>query len=127
MKSVKPGRGPSFMSGIMSLFVGCFGVVWTIAAYGMGGGLFALFGVIFVATAVVMAVFHFKNATGKNRYSSFDVVDGREEPDPWDERYGEEKRQPENRAYNENAFCPYCGTPVEEDFEFCRKCGRKLP
>ena len=115
------------MSGIMSLFVGCFGVVWTIAAYAMGGGFFALFGVIFVATAVVMAIFHFKNATGKNRYSSFDVVDGREEPDPWNVRYGEEERQLENRSYTENAFCPYCGAPAEEDFEFCRKCGRKLP
>ena len=127
MKSVKPGRGPSFMGGVMSLFVGCFGVVWTIAAYAMGGGLFALFGVIFVATAVVMAVFHFKNATGKSRYSSFDIVDGHEEIDPWNARFGEEERQLENRSYTENAFCPYCGTPVEADFEFCRKCGRKLP
>ena len=24
-------------------------------------------------------------------------------------------------------FCPYCGTKVETDYEFCNNCGKKLP
>ena len=66
MKHIKPGRGPSMMGGVMSIAIGVFGVIWTIAAAGMGGGLFALFGVVFVIVAIVQAVFHFKNATSKN-------------------------------------------------------------
>ncbi len=38
MKSVKPGRGQSFMNGIMNLLVGVFGIVWTCIAIKMGGG-----------------------------------------------------------------------------------------
>ena len=49
MKSIKPGRGPSFMGGIMSVFAGLFGVVWTVIAVGMGGGLFSLIVMILVS------------------------------------------------------------------------------
>lgn len=129
MKSVKPGRGPSFMSGISSILVALFGVVWTIIAASNGGGLFALFGVIFIAIAVVQAVYNFKNATGKNRYSEFDITDENEETDPFNERFGSSDR---TNGYNfssetESKFCPYCGTRVEADFEFCHKCGKRLP
>ena len=82
MKSIKPGRGPSFMGGVMSILVGLFGVVWTVVAASAGGGFFALFGIIFIAVAVVQAIYNFKNATGKNRYSAFDITDSSEEPDP---------------------------------------------
>ena len=125
MKSIKPGRGPSFMSGISSILVALFGVVWTIIAASMGGGLFALFGLIFIAYAVVQAVYNFKNATGKNRYSAYDITDEHEEPDPLNEIFGgqtvKEKTDVENR------FCPYCGAPLAQDFEYCNKCGKKLP
>lgn len=129
MKSVKPGRGPSLMSGISSILVALFGVVWTIIAASNGGGLFALFGVIFIAIAVVQAVYNFKNATGKNRYSEFDITDADEETDPFNERFGYSERT--NRcnfsSETESKFCPYCGTRVEADFEFCHKCGKRLP
>ena len=92
MKSIKPGRGPSFMGGISSILVALFGVVWTIIAASMGGGLFALFGLIFIAYAVVQAVYNFKNATGKNRYSEFDITDVNEETDPFNERFGSSDR-----------------------------------
>ena len=129
MRSIKPGRGPSMMGGVMSIAIGIFGVIWTVTALSIGGGPFALFGVVFVLVAIVQAVYHFKNATGKNRYSAFDVTDGNEEPDPLNQRYG----APGARAGQaeagaaDSAFCPYCGTPVAGDFEFCNKCGRKLP
>ena len=35
MKSVKPGRGPSFKSGIASIFAIVVGIVWTLAALQM--------------------------------------------------------------------------------------------
>ncbi|MBE6648332.1 MAG: zinc-ribbon domain-containing protein [Ruminococcaceae bacterium] len=120
MKSIKPGRGPSFMSGIMCIFVGLFGVVWTVVSASAGGGVFALFGIVFIAVAVIQAIYNFKNATGKNRYSAYDITDENEEPDPLNHRFGD-------KHDDENKFCPYCGNSVEDDFEFCNKCGKKLP
>lgn len=132
MRSIKPGRGPSMMSGVMGIFVAVFGVIWTVVALNMGGGIFALFGVVFIIMAVVMTVYNFKNATGENRYSTFDITDDGEEIDPLNERFG---RKRENGGAGNttadksggSAFCPYCGAKVEGDFEFCNKCGKKLP
>lgn len=134
MKSIKPGRGPSMMGGIASVGMGLFGLLWIFFVLRMGGGFFALFGLVFVLIAVAQAVYNFKNATGKNRYSAFDITDSREEPDPLNLRFG----QPEAPAGDaggpaespedvQAAFCPFCGTPVEENHVFCLRCGRKLP
>ena len=86
MKSIKPGRGPSMMGGLGSIFAGVFGVIWTMAAVQMGAGIFALFGVVFIVFAVLQAVYQFKNATGENRYSEFDITEDGEEPDPLEKR-----------------------------------------
>ena len=118
------------MSGIVGIGVALFGVLWTILAASSGGGLFALFGVIFVIIAVVQVGYNFKNATGKNRYSSFDITDEYEEPDPFNERFGSKAFPSDDRyGYSENAqnYCPYCGARVKQDFEFCQSCGKKLP
>ncbi len=125
MKSIKPGRGPSFMGGIMSIIVGIFGILWTVFAASFGGGFIALFGVVFVIIAVVNAVYNLKNATSENRYSAFDITDDSEEPDPLNQRFGE-KRDTQPDSQN-SAFCPYCGTKAEGDYEYCNKCGKKLP
>lgn len=129
MKSIKPGRGPSMMSGVSSILAGVFGVAWTIGAVSMGaGGLFAVFGLVFVAMAVVSAIYNFKNATSKNRYSTFDITDENEEPDPWNERFGEQKNfSSQNISSNDNQYCPYCGAKTDGDFLYCNKCGKKLP
>lgn len=132
MKSIKPGRGPSMMGGMGSVIMVVFGVFWTILAAGMTAGtglfgvIFPLFGVCFVALGVVNAVYSFKNATGENRYSSFDIVDDSEESDPLNERFGA-KREQTPAARPKDGFCPYCGTPVEGEYVYCRKCGRELP
>ncbi len=117
------------MSGVMSILAGIFGVVWTIAAASMGGGIFALFGIIFIVAAISSAVYNLKNATSENRYSSFDIVDSEIEPDPFNERFGSSADicETDNNDGSTSAFCPYCGTPAGEDFEFCKSCGKKLP
>ena len=115
MKSIKTGRGPSMMGGIVSIATAIFGLIWTIIAAGIAGPLFAMFGVVFIVIAIVSAVYNFKNAFGKNRYSEFDIVDGDEEVDPLNERFGKK------------AYCPYCGATVGNSFTYCHKCGKKMP
>ncbi len=130
MKSVKPGRGPSMMGGVAGIFMVLFGIIWTVLASQMGaGGLFALFGVIWTCFAAATTIYNFKNATGKNRYSSFDITDEDEEPDPFNERFrdGQEPRENLKAAPGPSRFCPYCGAPAGEEFEFCNRCGKKLP
>lgn len=132
MKSIKPGRGPSMMGGIVGLFMIAFGIFWTVLA-AQAGGFFALFGVFWTGIAVVTTIYNFKNATGKNRYSEYDITDAQEEPDPFNERYGfsrEDYEMPEQTGHSEEGahkYCPYCGNPVGEDFTFCNSCGKKLP
>lgn len=126
MKSVKPGRGPSMMSGVVGIAVAVFGVMWTVGAASMGGGMFALFGVVFVVIAVVNVVYSFRNAFGENRYSEYDITDGNEEPDPLNERFG--SPAPENDGDGtESVFCPWCGAKAAEGYQYCNKCGKKLP
>ena len=109
MKSIKPGHSPSMVGGFMSILVGLFGVVWTIVAASMGGGVSALFGIIFIAVAVVQVIY-FKNATGKNRYSAFDITDSSEKTDPLNERFGNLQTNAQKKNDADNKFCPYCGT-----------------
>ncbi len=128
MKSVKPGRGPSMMSAIIGIAVALFGVFWTVLAVSGGAWFMAPFGIIFVVIAIVQVVYNFKNATGKNRYSEFDITDSDEEPDPFNERFGNNYKAEEKfDGVSENKFCPYCGTKLGNDFEFCNNCGKKLP
>lgn len=132
MKSIKPGRGPSAMGAMGSVVAIIFGIFWTIMAASMGAPVFfPIFGVIFILLGVVQAVYHFKNATGKERFSEFDIVDSREEPDPLERRFGQEREPweepPQREDSSEAAYCPYCGAKAEPGFVYCAKCGRKLP
>ena len=129
MKSIKPGRGPSAMGGIGSVFGVLFGIVWTLAAAQMGAPVFfVLFGVLFILAGIAQAVYQFRNASGRNRYSEFDIVDSDEEPDPLDRRMHHSPEAPDaSRSGTSSRFCPYCGAKVENDFEFCNQCGKKLP
>lgn len=132
MKSIKPGRGPSAMGSMGSVFAGIFGIVWIGAAASMGAPpFFILFGVIFVIMAIVQAIYHFKNATGRNRMSVFDITE--HEPDPLDryvrqaEGTSTENRDSLTREDSAVQYCPYCGNKVsDESHRFCAKCGREL-
>ena len=131
MKSIKPGRGPSKMNAWMSVAVGLFGVIWTVAALRMGAPSFmALFGLVFIAIAVGQAVYHFRNAEQPERYSLLDIVDSSEEPDPLNRALSAAAAPPEEteeRAESGAAgFCPYCGAPTGADHVFCKRCGKRL-
>ena len=147
MKSIKPGRGPSMMGGFGALASVAFGVIWTLAAINMGAPVFfPLFGLVFIALGVGQAIYNFRNAKGKNRYSAFDIVDSDEEDDPLNRRYGARHEDAADSSApsdgspchcacvncgalltHDQHFCPYCGAPAEEGFAFCRRCGKKLP
>lgn len=134
MKSIKPGRGPSAMGVMGSIIAVVFGIFWTITAASMGApAFFPVFGILFITMGIVQGFYHYKNATGKNRFSTFDITDESEERDPLEDLVrGKENNHPvpstaemeEEEGYQ---FCPYCGTKAEKDFQFCSKCGKKLP
>jgi len=155
MKSVKPGRGPSGMSFIGSLVTVVFGIIWTVIAFGISSAapfgfvkIFPLFGIVFVVFGIISAMYNYKNATGKDRYSIFDITDSKEEGDPakwirhddsvhqfyggndkkWERVEGNDIRKDEVHTDEIEGYfyCPYCGTPLESDFSFCPKCGRDV-
>ncbi len=114
------------MGGVVGIFMIGFGILWTVMAAQVSG-IFAIFGVLWTGIAVVNTVYNFKNATGKNRYSAYDITEGSEEPDPLNEHFGDPLAAAEKKDNVDNKFCPYCGTPVAGDFEYCNNCGKKLP
>ena len=134
MKSIKPGRGPSGMSFAGSVVAIIFGVFWTIIAFSITAGspfpvigmIFPLFGVLFIILGVFQAIYNYRNATGKDRYSVFDITDSNEEGDPSDEWIKNRvKKSTQQEQHNNNVkFCPYCGIKLESDYIFCPKCGK---
>lgn len=128
MKSIKPGRGPSALGVWGAVITVVFGIFWTCMTISMGApGIFPVFGVLFVITGVIIGIYHYKNATGKNRYSVFDITENGEEPDPLQQRFGEMPVSGDVSPEGDTAYCPYCGTPADAAYEFCRKCGKRLP
>ncbi len=148
MRSIKPGRGPSAMGAFGSIVAAVFGVIWTIFAASMGApGIFPLFGVIFIISALVGAVYNYKNAAGSNRMSVYDITDDNEEPDPLQERFHRKSGKagssvvntinstinsaggiPESSQTDRDAvnFCPFCRCELKDNFKFCPKCGSDI-
>lgn len=155
-KSLKPGRGPSFMGGVGSVISIIFGIIWTAMAVQISAGapggigsIFPLFGILFIVAGIVNAIYHFRNATSPERYSLMDITYSESEPDPLNEKYGRRSlldgdASSESESASDlvragaggertperpkgNRFCPYCGQAVAEDYRFCPSCGRDLP
>lgn len=139
MKSIKPGRGPSGLSFIGSIVAIIFGIFWTIMAFsitanspfGIVGTIFPLFGVLFIIIGIVQAIYNYKNATGKNRYSIVDITDSGEEGDPsdrWikDKLEDEGKGEPQKFVQGGINYCPYCGVKLEKEYMYCPKCGKPI-
>lgn len=136
MKSIKPGRGPSALSAAGSGGAVIFGVFWTIFAFIITKDapfpfisvIFPLFGVIFIGFGIINAIYHFKNATGKNRMSLLDITNETEEPDPLNQYFGKNRNKTPEKGVRkfEGDYCPYCGNQVQKDFDFCPKCGKDI-
>ena len=112
------------MGAFMGIVAALFGVFWLAIAVSMGAFIMIPFGILFIVVAIAGAVYNYKNATGENRYSSFDIVDSSEEEDPLNARFGA-KRESEGEQGGKR-FCPYCGEKVNEAHNFCGNCGSKL-
>lgn len=125
MKSIKPGRAPSLLSGVIGIIMVLFGIFWTVMASNFGG-IMMVFGILWTLVALVITIFNIKNGTAKKRYSMYDITDDKEEADPLNERFKEKKDDVKDDG-DDNKYCPYCGAKVEETYEYCNKCGKKLP
>ena len=125
MKSIKPGRAPSLLSGVIGIIMVLFGIFWTVMASNFGG-IMMVFGVLWTLIALVITIFNIKNGTAKKRCSMYDITDDKEEADPLNERFKEKKDDVKDDG-NDSKYCPYCGAKVEETYEYCNKCGKKLP
>ncbi len=116
------------MNGIGSIVAVVFGIFWTIMTLIMGAPFFfPIFGVIFIIVGIIQAIYNFKNATSKNRFSEYDIVPSDKEEDYFNEHFSKKGL---DHDYNQNEmgeFCPYCGSNISPDYEYCSKCGKKLP
>lgn len=92
--------------------------------------VFPLFGIVFIVMAGVQAVYHYKNATGRDRFSVMDITDSSEEGDPsgdWVRDFEENEGVPRRSPLPVEAhYCPYCGTAVEAGHKFCKHCGKPV-
>ena len=91
-----------------------FAIFWCIAAVSMGAGFMLIFGLPFVGLMVFRLVVMAKHGEEGPKQPP------RQEADPW------ERQEFPRRETAGNGFCPYCGSSVEDTFEYCPKCGRKL-
>jgi hypothetical protein len=81
-----------------------FGVFWTIMAFSMTrdipfpfiGTIFPLFGIVFIVFGIINVSYQVYNATGKNRFSEFDITAPGVEPDPLNEYLGENDDRPDD-------------------------------
>ncbi|GAE90283.1 hypothetical protein JCM21531_3878 [Acetivibrio straminisolvens JCM 21531] len=95
------------------------------------GFFFPLFGIIFIFFGIVQAMYHYKNATGKDRFSIFDITESHEEGDPgtqWIRQANDELSQESKNGISNDGFrfCPYCGNSLGSDYNFCPKCGKAI-
>lgn len=108
-KERKAGKAMTIGSCVFGLI---FSIVWCILAWSMGAGFMLIFGIPFV---------------GMMAYRLYVLLQmGKDEPkqskenDPW-----ERPAQPRTESTG-SCYCPYCGSVVQPEYEFCPKCGRRL-
>ena len=129
MKSIKPGRAPSWGGVIGGVVAAVFGVFWTTTAAQMRAPPFFVgFGFVFILLALGGAIYNFYNATSRNRFSEWDITGPHEERDPLDissPSHVSEAAEP-SAGKPSDSFCPSCGRAVQSTFAYCPKCGKPL-
>ena len=106
------GEGSPLISGMVGIFMICFGIFWTIGAAGMSPFM-AFFGIFWTAIAVAITVKNFRSA--------------KEEPKEPENSESERCEPQQNNAYiPQEIRCPYCGAPVSPSDKKCEYCGSKL-
>lgn len=118
MGSARPAGGSSLIGILTCAMVILFGLFWTSQAIRFSPFM-GMFGLLFVAIGVVIMIRSLKSAFGGNRVQPYEV---HREPDPFDRPVFTGDGRSEDTQ-----FCPFCGTLVEREFEYCRRCGRNLP
>ena len=133
MYSVKPGRGPSLMGGIGALIGIVFVFGWIALAQVINAPpLFTAFGFLMLVLLICQAIYQFYNATQRHRLSSLDVVQDQEEFDPiaramgYDQKSSQNPPPPPASSPDAAKYCPYCGSPLQADFEYCPQCGKDI-
>jgi hypothetical protein len=128
---------PTKASGIiMAVVTAGFGVVWTVMAAGMGGGIggpgaiFPLFGVVFVLVGIGVGAFTFFRARqfedAQQRYQRRRAMilagDEEELPEPGS-RYAARSSSTAIQDISEAAPCVSCGKTIPAGQERCPNCG----
>ena len=114
---IRPGKTRSLIGGIVALIVMIVGLVMMPGGTGfgapLGGGVFGIFKILWIAIGLIGAAVNFYNAFSEEGVPLYEV--DMEEP----------RNEPEAGG-DAGAYCPECGKPVGEDDRFCRNCGASL-
>ena len=99
------------------LFYIVFGLVWMSITVSMPfgpGPIISIVGLFVVIYGIYVIV---RSANPKEFRPKESKVPDFELPD---------EMVPERHDGESNGFCPYCGSPLEDRFQYCGVCGRKL-
>lgn len=114
-KERKAGKAMTLGSCIYGLI---FSIVWCGIAVWMGAYFMLIFGIPFVGM-MIYRLYILLQMTKEDKTQK-----QAKEADPWDRPAA--TREPPHVETAANGYCPYCGSAVQETFEFCPKCGRRL-
>ena len=108
-KERKAGKAMTLGSCIFGLI---FAIFWCLMALAMGARFMLIFGIPFVGMMIyrLYVILQLSKEEPKQ--------EPKKEVDPWD-------RPAQQERPTGNGYCPYCGSPVQESFDYCPKCGRK--
>lgn len=140
----KERKAAKSMGVAMSIFAIIFALVWCLMAASMGAWFMLLFGIPFVGILVYRLVVMLKLTKEDPKHGA----QPRQEADPWDttqnadrlmknfrslrsayqEEFQDEAEDPDTRAGHRNSpkFCPHCSFWLQDGFDFCPKCGRRI-
>lgn len=138
MSSQNGNRSPR-ESFIFSIFTVLFMLYWTASAIKSGAPIiFWAFGLLGLYTTVRGAINQYrklKNSKNGGQYSQYTDYRSAGGTDPWDRNFRSDVQQDADGYITESYpvpgtsanFCPYCGSQVKSDHDFCKNCGRQLP